>query len=373
MTGRPSVLVVRPTSGGVAHVSAKVVGELRRQGRSVLDIALIESAAPAWRGVLSGLAALGRIRRAGTVHIEFGRTTAAPFWFAAVAVTLRKDVVVVAHDAPTLVDSPGAAVMPARSGWPDAIAHRIFAPLLDKPITAYVRRRAGAVAVLSDRAARVCADQGMHPVAAMRHGADDPIPGGPPSRSATVVFGGFLSPAKGLDDLLAAWRTLAPATDLRLVIAGEPSRQHAAWVRRLRTASGSRPNPPQWVDYLDDRAFHELIAGAAVVVLPYRTSNPSSGILIRAMVQGRPVVATRVPATEHLIDDGVNGRLVEPGDIGALARGIGDLIGDPAQRDRLGAAAARTAADRHTWARQVEDLDRIYALARTSASIGGPA
>jgi glycosyltransferase involved in cell wall biosynthesis len=358
-----TVMLVRPTTGGVAHVASRVAAELRRQGRPVIDVALAEPAAPAWRGLFAALRLAGRIRRAGTVHVELGRTTAAPFWFALVAVTLRRDVVVVAHDAPVLVDAPGAAVVPARPGWRDAIAHRVFARLLDQPLIGYVRRRAGAVGVLSRAAAQRCRADGIVHVGLINHGADPPVARPSPSRSRAVVFGGFLSPAKGLDDLLAAWQRAGQPAGFELLIAGTPSRQHADWVARLTASTRDWANPPRWLGYLDDEAFDRVIGTAAVVVLPYRSSNPCSGILIRAMVQGRAVVATRVAAMEALIDDGVTARLVDPRDPDGLARALTPLLADPHERDRLGARAARVAAARHTWRRQVADLDGVYSLA----------
>ncbi|WP_067508216.1 glycosyltransferase family 4 protein [Actinoplanes sp. TFC3] len=364
---RPDVLVVRPTDGGVAHVSAKMVKEFRGQSRDVIDVALKETAAPAWTGMLAALRRAGQIRRARVVHLELGRTTAAPFWFGVVAVTVRRDVVIVAHDAPTLVDAPGAAVMPVQRGWRDAVAHKIFAPLLNRPVLRYVRRRAGALAVLSDEAVRRCTGYGFGRIGLINHGADAPLQGPLPSASKTVLFGGFLSPAKGLDDLLEMWRALGPSTDYRLVIAGLASRQHADWLARLQRDSAEMTNPPQWLGYLDDDEFNNLTAAAAVVVLPYRSSNPSSGILVRAMVQGRAIVASRVTAMESLIEDGVTGRLVEVGDIAALTREVGALLRDPAERDRIGAAAAGVAAARHTWKRQAGDLDRVYAVSGRKA------
>ncbi|MEV4636419.1 glycosyltransferase family 4 protein [Actinoplanes sp. NPDC049548] len=211
----------------------------------------------------------------------------------------------------------------------------------------------------------------MARVGLINHGADAAVPGPPPSRSRTVVFGGFLSPAKGLEDLLDAWQKISATsdyqTDHQLLIAGTCARQHEDWLAALRADSAGLAKPPRWLGYLDDREFTEVIAAAGVVVLPYRSSNPSSGILVRAMVQGRPVVATRVTAMELLIADGVTGELVDVGDVAALAGKLDGLIRDPARRDALGAAAARVAAERHTWARQVADLKKVYALS------GGPA
>jgi glycosyltransferase involved in cell wall biosynthesis len=50
------------------------------------------------------------------------------------------------------------------------------------------------------------------------------------------------------------------------------------------------------------------------------------------------VVATRVGGIPEVVEDGVNGFLVEPGDVAGLAERVGQLIADPALRVRLGEA-----------------------------------
>ena len=56
------------------------------------------------------------------------------------------------------------------------------------------------------------------------------------------------------------------------------------------------------------------------------------------MATGLPVVATRVDGAPEAIEDGVNGRLFDPGDIGAMARAVLDLAHDGALRERMGRA-----------------------------------
>jgi glycosyltransferase involved in cell wall biosynthesis len=69
--------------------------------------------------------------------------------------------------------------------------------------------------------------------------------------------------------------------------------------------------------------------------------------VIESMALGTPVVSTRCPyGPEELIEDGVSGRLVPPGDAAALAGALSELAADPALARRLGRAAReRTAAD----------------------------
>jgi glycosyltransferase involved in cell wall biosynthesis len=71
-------------------------------------------------------------------------------------------------------------------------------------------------------------------------------------------------------------------------------------------------------------------------------------------------VATRCPyGPDEIVEDGVTGRLADPGDAAGLARAIVDLLGDAEARRRMAAAAARRARERYDTARVVprwEDL-----------------
>jgi colanic acid/amylovoran biosynthesis glycosyltransferase len=69
-------------------------------------------------------------------------------------------------------------------------------------------------------------------------------------------------------------------------------------------------------------------------------------VLMEAMTAGLAVVATRVGGVSELVEDGVSGKLVSPGDAGALASAIETLATDPAGRKRMGEAGrARVLAD----------------------------
>ena len=82
--------------------------------------------------------------------------------------------------------------------------------------------------------------------------------------------------------------------------------------------------------------------------------------LIEAMAAGRPVVATRVGDIPALVEDGVTGFLVPPGDDDTLAGVIALLLRDDALRRRLGDAGRATVAARWSVERMVEALQRIY-------------
>jgi glycosyltransferase involved in cell wall biosynthesis len=60
-----------------------------------------------------------------------------------------------------------------------------------------------------------------------------------------------------------------------------------------------------------------------------------------AAAAGLPAVGTALNAIPEIVADGETGLLVPPGDVAALARGLDALVGSPALRARMGAAARR--------------------------------
>ena len=67
-------------------------------------------------------------------------------------------------------------------------------------------------------------------------------------------------------------------------------------------------------------------------------------VFLEAMAAGLPVVACRAAAVPEVVGDGECGILVPPGDVPALASALDALLGDEAERRRLGAAGRRRVA-----------------------------
>jgi glycosyltransferase involved in cell wall biosynthesis len=86
-------------------------------------------------------------------------------------------------------------------------------------------------------------------------------------------------------------------------------------------------------------------------------------VVVEALSQGLPVVATRAAAIPELVIDGVHGRLVPPGDIGGLAAAIEELARDPQARRRMGAAGIQRIAD--GWDLDA-GADRVHRLLRAT-------
>lgn len=172
-----------------------------------------------------------------------------------------------------------------------------------------------------------------------------------------VLFFGTLSSYKGIDLLLEAFVAVALRhTRSRLVIVGFPLpdfdlARHQALAQSFGMGERVRILP-RYVDSAEVSAWMEL---ASVVVFPYREIY-QSGALHLAQTFGAPIVATRVGATPDVIEHGVHGLLVEPGDADAMADAISSLLADPDLAKQLGQAGRIAAETAFGWsgiARQV--------------------
>ncbi len=89
------------------------------------------------------------------------------------------------------------------------------------------------------------------------------------------------------------------------------------------------------------RLLHAVDVVAHTSVAP----EPFGRVVVEGMLAGRPVVATRAGGVLEIVEDGVTGRLVPPGDAAALAETLGALLAAPARTAAL-ARAGREAARR---------------------------
>jgi len=94
--------------------------------------------------------------------------------------------------------------------------------------------------------------------------------------------------------------------------------------------------------------IHRHYARAAVFCLPSRR-EPFGVAYVEALHHALPVVGTRIGAVPELIDEGVEGFLVDVGDVAALADRLERLVADSGLRDEMGRRARSRARERYTW------------------------
>lgn len=139
-----------------------------------------------------------------------------------------------------------------------------------------------------------------------------------PGEHRRLLFFGLVRPYKGLDVLL---RALAHGPDdVRLRVAGEFwGGVRATW--ELCDELGIADRVELHDRYVEATEVPGLFADVDAMVLPYRSATGSQGVWT-AFQFGVPVVATRVGHFADDVRDGVDGLLVEPGDVPSLAEAL---------------------------------------------------
>jgi len=103
----------------------------------------------------------------------------------------------------------------------------------------------------------------------------------------------------------------------------------------------------------------DLMAAADLVVLP-SVAEAFGLALTEALYIGTPVVATRVGGIPEIVDDGVDGVLVPPGDSAALADAIADLLNDPARLKKMMGAGRDKVLSRFRFDNMVRAYEELY-------------
>jgi glycosyltransferase involved in cell wall biosynthesis len=97
------------------------------------------------------------------------------------------------------------------------------------------------------------------------------------------------------------------------------------------------------------------------MVVPSIMPDPCPTVVLEAMAKGRPVVASANGGITDMVQDGITGRLVAPGDPAALAEGIASVLESDATE--MGAAAHRHIRG-FLASSVVEQIEGIYERAR---------
>jgi glycosyltransferase involved in cell wall biosynthesis len=190
-----------------------------------------------------------------------------------------------------------------------------------------------------------------------------PRDGSDPAHPVRLLAVGRFQPKKGYATLLDAVARVRGA--IRLTVVGYGPLEAALRARAQALGLADRVT---WAGALDQPAVRACYRASDLFLLasevaPDGDRDGLPNVVVEALSQGLPVVATRAAAIPELVVDGVHGRLVPPEDAGALAAAIDSLVADPDARHRMGVAGiARVAAG---WDLDA-GADRLAELLRTT-------
>lgn len=171
-------------------------------------------------------------------------------------------------------------------------------------------------------------------------------------KDKALLFFGFVRQYKGLDVLLEAMPDVLAEHDVELLVVGEFWKDKASYLEQIEEL-GIAGHVRIVDDYVPNEKISGYFAAADLVVQPYRSAT-GSGISQLAFGLRRPVVATKVGNLEEVVEDGVSGRLVAPGDAKALANALNASLEDAALKELTKNAAL--VSERFSWERLAELL-----------------
>lgn len=209
-------------------------------------------------------------------------------------------------------------------------------------------------------------------------------------------------------DLEGRLRDGAAGADLRRLFGVPPERYVVGWIGRMTGIKrvpdvletfrrlldlgvdaelclvGDGPERPQLEQRARDLgiARRTLFAGYQREIAPYfdlfdafllPSANEGTPVVaIEALAAERPVVATRVGGVPDVVRDGVDGFLVDVGDVDGLAARLAELSRDPELRRRFGEAGREAVVPRYRVSRLIDDVDALYRELLTAAGIAPP-
>jgi phosphatidyl-myo-inositol alpha-mannosyltransferase len=171
-----------------------------------------------------------------------------------------------------------------------------------------------------------------------------------------LLFVGRLEKRKGLETLIKAFlRLRAGGIRIRLCVVGEgPERE-----RCQSLVPPSLRTEVLFVGAVKHDELPRYHASADVFVSPANGGESFGIVLLEAMAAGLPVVASSIPGYRTVMTDGVQGRMVPPGDSIALADALEALLANDRLRKAMAAEGERTAAE-YSWRVVGASVEQMY-------------
>jgi glycosyltransferase involved in cell wall biosynthesis len=188
-------------------------------------------------------------------------------------------------------------------------------------------------------------------------------------RPPVLLYLATLTAEKGFLDLLRALpRVRERYREVRAIFAGEWfSKSDKETATRL-IENLSLEGVVEFVGRVGPERRTKLLEDAKIFVFPtaYRYEGHPY-VILEAMAAGLPIVSTDVACIPETIRDGVEGFLIKPGDIEALAERVGRLLADRTLRERMGQAGRQRFLQEFTYDRFAERMKDVFAEQMQSA------
>lgn len=184
----------------------------------------------------------------------------------------------------------------------------------------------------------------------------EPDPGMHDYERTGLLYLGRLSPEKGIDTLTTA----ASLGSQTIRVAGDGPADDV-----VRTASAS--NKVVALGRLSAADASRAVASSIALVVPSVCFEGFPMVVLEAYASGTPVIASRIGSLAEVVEDGVTGRLVPPGDANALAEMMAWADSHRPEMRAMGANARRRYEERYRGMQHLRSLMDAYGEAKEHA------
>jgi len=182
-------------------------------------------------------------------------------------------------------------------------------------------------------------------------------------RDRYILYAGVLTPLKGIPLLLDAFEGIAgkmPKVNLRIVGKKQNSSFFETLTSKVNEAGlGERV---AFLDHVPQSNLAEYMAQAEVFVLP-SLSEGLGRVVFEAMASGTTVIGSRVGGIPELVEDGITGFLVPPGDKSALEERLEWVLTHTEENGEMGRRARVRAKEIFSTRAYVENYENLFQMA----------
>lgn len=183
----------------------------------------------------------------------------------------------------------------------------------------------------------------------MRHGVEN----------NAILFGGRLSGPKGAMKILEALAQIREkVSDVQLLIIGKKDAYADRIIEHARTLGVE--DLLVWTGWISGDDLRAAYYVASVVVVPSVYLDPFPTVNLEALACHKPVVATCFGGSSEVIQDGVNGYIVNPLDVGMLTTKITDLLIDKPKNQKFGEAGYACVSKEFSLERQTVQYEQLF-------------
>jgi mannosyltransferase len=262
-----------------------------------------------------------------------------------------------------------AGVLLRALGWPFKLVFTSAAQRHHTWITRWLIRRMDAIIATSD----ISASYLKRPSTVVMHGVDTDIYAPPADRAAAFAGGGLpgayaigcfgrVRAQKGSDVFVAAMCRLLPRyPDFSAVLVGAVTPEQTPFAGELKKQIAAAGLEQRIVitgelNIADVQRWYQRLT-----IYAFTSRNEGFGLtLIEAMGVGAALVASRAGAAELVVENGVTGVLVPPGDVDALVAALEPLMQDPLAARAMGERARVRVVERFSLEAEADKIAAVY-------------